>query len=68
MIDDETLNAWFCREVLPLERALTAFIRRNWRVADDVIDIRQEIYERVLIGASGGLPGNPSQFVYTVAP
>ena len=67
MIDDETLNSWFCREVLPLERALTAFIRRNWRVADDVTDIRQDIYQRVLIGASGSLPGNPTQFVYTVA-
>lgn len=67
MIDDETLNAWFCREVLPLERALTVFIRRNWRVADDVTDIRQEVYERVLIGASGGLPGNPSHYVYTLA-
>lgn len=67
MIDEKTLNTWFCREVLPLERVLTAFVRRNWRVADDVIDIRQEIYERVLIGASGGLPGNASQFVHTLA-
>lgn len=67
MIDDKALNAWFCREVLPLERALTAFIRRNWRVADDVTDIRQEIYERVLIGASKSLPSNPPQFVFTVA-
>lgn len=67
MIDDVTLNAWFCREVLPLERALTAFIRRNWRVADDVTDLRQEIYERVLVGARGGLPGNPAHYVYTSA-
>lgn len=67
MIDSETLNAWFCREVLPLERALTAFIRRNWRVQDDVTDIRQEIYERVLSSASSGLPSNVSPFVYTLA-
>lgn len=67
MIDDETLNAWFCREVLPLERALTAFIRRNWRVADDVTDLRQEIYERVLVGARESLPGNPTQYIYTSA-
>lgn len=67
MIDNETLNAWFRREVLPLERALTAFIRRNWRVADDVIDIRQEIYERVLQGASKGLPSNAPPYVYTLA-
>lgn len=67
MIDNKTLNAWFCRDVLPLERALTAFIRRNWRVADDVIDIRQEIYERVLNSASNGLPTNAPSFVYTLA-
>lgn len=67
MIDDATLNAWFGREVLPLERALTAFIRRNWRVVDDVTDLRQEIYERVLVGARVCLPANPAQYVYTSA-
>lgn len=51
LADDGVLQEWFCNEVLPLEPALTAFIRRNWRELDDVIDIRQEIYERVLIGA-----------------
>lgn len=56
MIDNNTLNAWFCWKVLPLEWALAAFICRNWGAADDGTDIRQEIYERVLIGASGGLP------------
>ena len=44
------LNAWFCQEVLPLERALTSFIQRNWRVASDVKDLRQDIYERALAG------------------
>lgn len=67
MIDDEALNAWFCREVLPLERALTGYVRRNWRVADDVTDLRQEIYERTLLGARGGLPLNASHYVYAVA-
>jgi len=67
MIDDRSLNAWFCREVLPLERSLTHFIRRNWRVADDVIDIRQEIYEHMLNGARRGLPDNAQRYLYTVA-
>ena len=67
MIDDQALKEWFCREVLPLERALSAFIRRNWRDAADVVDLRQDIYERVLLGARHGLPAQAGQFVYTVA-
>lgn len=67
MDDEAALHAWFCREVLPLERALTSFIRRNWRVADDVIDLRQDIYERALAGARGGLPLNPRAYLFTVA-
>ena len=27
MIDDQTLRAWFVREILPLESSLTAFVR-----------------------------------------
>ncbi len=67
MVDDETLEAWFCREVLPLERSLTAFIRRNWRSAAEIVDLRQDIYERVLSGAARGLPIHASAYVYAVA-
>ena len=67
MIDDQALKEWFCREVLPLERALSAFIRRNWRDAADVVDLRQDIYERVLLEARHGLAAQAGQFVYTVA-
>jgi RNA polymerase sigma factor (sigma-70 family) len=67
MVDDAALNAWFCREVLPLEGALTRFIRRNWRIADDVIELRQDIYERTLDGAQTALPANAQAFVFTVA-
>jgi len=67
MIDDASLNAWFCREVLPLEQALTRFIHRNWRVADDVIDLRQEVYELTLTGARRGLPQHAGHYVYTIA-
>lgn len=66
-MDDAALNEWFCREVLPLEASLVGFIRRNWRVAADINDLRQEIYERVLLGARDGLPRDTRQFVYTVA-
>jgi RNA polymerase sigma-70 factor (ECF subfamily) len=67
MVDDDELDAWFVREVLPLERALTSYIRRNWRVAEDVFELRQDIYEHALIGARRELPSNPRAYVYTLA-
>jgi RNA polymerase sigma-70 factor (ECF subfamily) len=67
VVDEPTLNAWFCEEVLPLERALTSFIRRNWRVGDDVADLRQDIYERALTGARAGIPTHTRQYLFSVA-
>lgn len=67
MVDDEALRCWFCREVLPLEAALMAFLRRNWREAADLQDLRQDIYERVLKGAREQLPQHSAAYVYTVA-
>lgn len=67
MADDDAIEDWFCREVLPLERILTRFIRRNWRVADDVMDLRHDIYELAISGARSGLPTNARQYVFTVA-
>lgn len=66
-VEDCALRDWFCSEVLPLEAALTAFISRNWREPNDIIDLRQEIYERVLLGASSCLPRHTSGYLYTVA-
>ncbi len=67
MMGDADLNAWFCREVLPLEGALTRFIERNWRVRDDILELRQDIYERTLKGARELLPANARAFLFTVA-
>lgn len=68
MIDDDELNAWFRREVLPLERTLTSFIRRNCRVAEDVIEFRQDVYEHALIGARrSGLPANTRAYIHVLA-
>lgn len=67
MTDEAGLRAWFCQEVLPLEAALTRFIRRNWRIEADIPDLRQEVYERVLEGAARGLPLQTKPFVFTVA-
>lgn len=67
MVDDEALEAWFYREVLPLERVLTHFIRRNWRVADDVGDLTHDIYELAIGGARKGLPLNTQAFLFMIA-
>ena len=48
MITDAQLKCWFLAEVLPLEPQLTAYILRHWRVGEEVSDIRQDIYERML--------------------
>ncbi|TSB02588.1 RNA polymerase sigma factor [Sphingorhabdus contaminans] len=61
------MHGWFCREVLPLERALTHYIRRNLRDPDAVTDVRQEIYERALLGARRDLPINTQAYLYTIA-
>lgn len=50
-VDDAQLKRWFCEEVLPLEASLTRYLRRNWRTAEHVMDIRQDIYEAALSGA-----------------
>jgi RNA polymerase sigma-70 factor (ECF subfamily) len=67
MVDDDILESWFCREVLPNEAALTQFIRRNWRVADDVVDLRHDIYEQVIAGARRCLPDEVRPYLFTVA-
>ena len=66
MIDDRTLNQWFCGEVLPLERALTQFIRRNLRDIEAIVDVRQEVYARALAGARRELPMNSKAYIFTI--
>ena len=67
MVNDETLKAWFFREIFPLEGALTRFLRRNWRNESDIADLRQEVYARVYSAARGGLPLQPKPFLFTTA-
>jgi RNA polymerase sigma factor (sigma-70 family) len=67
VIDDETLHAWFEREVFPVERSLMRFIRRNSPAGTDYSDLRQEIYERVYSAARNELPQNPKTYLIAVA-
>jgi RNA polymerase sigma-70 factor (ECF subfamily) len=61
------VDAWFEREVLPLEAALMQFLQHNWRNKSDIADLRQDIYVQVYEAALKGLPDSPKAFVFTTA-
>jgi len=61
------VDAWFVREILPLEAALMEYLQHNWRNRSDVHDFRQEIYIRVYQSALKAVPERPKQFLFTIA-
>jgi len=61
------VEAWFVREVLPLETILMQFISHNWRNEADIADIRQDVYEQVCEAAQERLPENTKAFVFRTA-
>ena len=63
----EMLDSWFVLEVLPLEAMLSGYLRRHCHEADDIVDLRQDVYVRVYEAAEAGLPDNPKAFVFAVA-
>lgn len=67
MVDDHVLAHWFHSEVMPLEGALTSFLKRNWRASQDVVDLRQDVYELTISGARRELPLNARAYLFTVA-
>jgi RNA polymerase sigma-70 factor (ECF subfamily) len=67
MLDDVEIRDWFRQEVLPFERQLTSFIRRNWRVEDDVMDLRHDVYELAIAGARKGLPLATRPYLFVIA-
>lgn len=50
-----------------MEPLLTAYIRRHWKVAEDVIELRQDVYERALVGARRELPVKSRAYVFAIA-
>ena len=60
-------NAWFVREVLPLEPALMKFFRRSWRNSNDVEDLCHDVYVRVYEAACKEIPYPARPFVFSVA-
>ncbi|HVZ17158.1 MAG TPA: RNA polymerase sigma factor, partial [Terriglobales bacterium] len=61
------VDAWFVREVLPLESLLMQYLRRNWRDRSDLEDIRQDIYVRVYRAAREEIPNSARAFLFTAA-
>jgi RNA polymerase sigma factor (sigma-70 family) len=61
------LDAWFVREVLPMEAALMDYLRRNWRNPSDIADLRQEIYVRACEAAAQALPRQTRPFLFCIA-
>jgi len=60
-------EAWFVREVLPLEAALMHFLRRSWRNKSDIDDLCQDIYVRVYEAACDQIPHPAKPFVFATA-
>lgn len=65
--EQDELKRWFCREVLPLEPALTRFLRRNWRSEGDIAEFRQDVYARVLAAAAQRRPTQAKAFLFAAA-
>ena len=61
------VKAWFVREVLPLEGALMQFLHHNWRKANDLPDLRQEVYARVCEAAKKQIPHPTKPFLFAIA-
>jgi RNA polymerase sigma factor (sigma-70 family) len=66
-VTDDTVSAWFIREIVPLEANLMHYLQHNWRNASDISDLRQEVYVRVFEAARERIPDNPEQFLFVCA-
>ena len=61
------IEAWFVRDVLPLEATLMRFLNQNWRNKSELEDLRQDVYARILEKVESGLPEHTKAFVLTTA-
>ncbi|TWI00882.1 RNA polymerase sigma-70 factor (ECF subfamily) [Luteimonas cucumeris] len=64
---DESLDAWFAREILVHEDALVLYLRRCWPRRDDIHDLRQEVYVRIYEAAGKARPSMPKSFMFATA-
>jgi len=61
------VNAWFVREVLPLEALLMHYLRRHWPNQNEIEDLRQDVYVRVYEAARAKIPHPAKPFVFAIA-
>ena len=61
------VNAWFIREVLPLETALQRYLRQAWRNESDIGDMCQDVFVRCIEAAKREIPRPTRPFVFFVA-
>lgn len=67
-VDKTQCDDWFVTEVLPLEAALMRFLARNTRGgADELEDLRQEIYARLYRSALGRRPEATKALLFATA-
>jgi RNA polymerase sigma-70 factor (ECF subfamily) len=61
------LEAWFLREVWPLEAILMQYLRQNWHDQAAAQDLLHDVYVRVYEAAREEIPEHPKAFVFTIA-
>ena len=61
------VDAWFVREVLPLEASLMQYLAHNWENKSEIPDLRQEIYARVCEAARLQFPHSARSFLFATA-
>ena len=61
------MEAWFKREILPLEAAFLRYLFRVWPKRDEITDLRQEVYARVFESARTSRPQMPRAFLFATA-
>jgi RNA polymerase sigma factor (sigma-70 family) len=64
---EESLEAWFKREILPQEAAFLRYLFRVWPKRDEIMDLRQEVYARVFESARVSRPQMPRAFLFATA-
>lgn len=64
---DESLDAWFKREVVVHDEALTRYLQRRWPNPDDIHDLRQETYVRIYESARTQRPVTAKPFIFKIA-
>jgi RNA polymerase sigma factor (sigma-70 family) len=61
------VEAWFLREVLPLEAELARYFGRHWADKNDVRDMVQDAYIRIYEAADREIPHQTRSFLFTIA-